>query len=79
MMQADRIMFVAAALHEGEKPLTRPERLRLCIELERIAIVVRRMERQLDGIVAQAQDEAALIGLPRRRQPPKLRLVRGRA
>jgi hypothetical protein len=78
MMQADRLLFVASALHTHEEPLTYPERLRLCIELERIAIVVRRMERQLDDVLIHAQSEASLMR-PARPARPKLRVVAGGA
>ena len=83
MMQADRIMFVASALHEGQD-ITRAERLRLCAELDKISAVVRRMEIQLDDIcssaredarVGHAQSEVTLLR-PARPERPKLRLVR---
>ena len=82
-MQADRLLFVASALHECDD-LTRAERLRLCAELDRISVVVRRMERQLDDIcssaredarVGHAQSEVTLLR-PARPERPKLRLVR---
>ena len=56
MEQADRLLFVASALQEGHD-ITRAERLRLCAELDKIAVTVRRMERQLDGIIGQAHDD----------------------
>jgi hypothetical protein len=75
MATADRLLFVASAIHTHPEPLTYPERLRLCIELERIAIVVRRMERMLDEVVSGSQNEVALLR-PSRPARPKLRLVR---
>lgn len=87
MEQADRIMFVASVLHEGQD-ITRAERLRLCAELDRIAAVVRRMERQLDSICSSARDDAWLahakseVALMRPARPatrPRLRVVAGGA
>jgi len=74
MATADRLLFVASVLHTHKEPLTYPERLRLCVELERIAIVVRRMEQALDDVVAGAQSEAKLLQM---RRKPRLRAIPG--
>jgi hypothetical protein len=77
MMEADRILFVASAIHTHPEPLTYPERLRLCIELERIALVVRRMERQLDEVLVHAQSEVALLRPAKPPAKPRLRAIAG--
>lgn len=87
MEQADRLMFVASVLYEGE--ITRTERMQLCAEIDRIALVVRRMERALDEhvgnaredeiVAAHARREDALLAERRTRPLPILRLVTGGA
>ena len=59
MEQADRLLFVASALHESND-ITRAERLRLCAELDKIAVTVRRMERMLDEAAGSAHDDALM-------------------
>jgi hypothetical protein len=85
MEQADRILFVASALLECRQTLK--ERLRLCAELDRISVTVRRMERALDEYVGNARDDAwlahaqseASLMRPARPAKPRLRVVAGGA
>jgi hypothetical protein len=72
MMLCDEILFISSALRDGDcgphLQITASRRL------VRIADDLKRLEEMADGIVAQAQDEAALAAAPLHRKP-RFRLV----
>lgn len=74
MLLVDELAFVASALRDGDAgPHTQITASR---RLQRIAEQVGRLQQQMDGIVGDAQDEAALAAVPLERKP-RFRLVVG--
>ena len=72
MLLVDELAFVASALRDGDAgPHTQIVASR---RLMTIAEQVARMQEALDGVVADAQDEAALAAVPLERKP-RFRLV----
>lgn len=74
MLLVDQILMVASVLRDGDAG---PYHQQLSSRrLQRIADEVRRIEEMADGIVENAQDEAALAAVPLERKP-RFRLVVG--
>jgi proline dehydrogenase len=72
MLLVDQILMVASVLRDGQAGAYHQQLS--CRQLQRIADDVRRLEEMADGIVGQAQSEAALAAVPLHRKP-RFRLV----
>ena len=72
MLLVDQILMVASVLRDGD--CSSYHQQLSSRRLASIADDIRRLEEMADGIVGQAQDEAALAAVPLERKP-RFRLV----